>query len=193
MFPLTFAAYSSILLHVGTNVGNLATFKILPENSGRYSVQIAGVINVEDSVVQISPISADTGNPAYASQHAVADLRNGRKVNGILVVVTSSGVKMFKPATGRGASKSFDQFVCRSAFLSRCADRGQALVLLASDGTVRAYTIPGLREIASRSLPVQLDLHTLNEAVITATGDILAWKGPAEVALLNVWGNGLDL
>lgn len=37
--------YSSILLHVGTNVGRLATFKILPDPSGRYAVQYAGAVS----------------------------------------------------------------------------------------------------------------------------------------------------
>jgi syntaxin-binding protein 5 len=136
-------------------------------------------------------MAADSGHPAYASQNAVGNLRNGVKVNGVLVAVTTSGVRIFKPTSGKGAHRTWDNFDCRSAYVSTCQDRGQALVVLGSDGVIRAFTLPGLREIASKRLDVKLDPQRMHETTITATGDVLAWTGPAEVALVNVWGTGL--
>ena len=60
--------YSSILVHVGTHLGHLATFKLLPENDGRYSAKFSGASSMEDRIVSICPMHADTGRPAYASQ-----------------------------------------------------------------------------------------------------------------------------
>jgi len=183
--------YSSILLHVGTNSGHLATFKILPEQSGRYHVDLAGAISLDDQVVCISPINADTGNAANASQEAVARLRQGGKVNGVLIVVTRSSARIFKPATNKGAHKTWDAGLCVSAAVTRFEDRGYALVGLFSDATARSYSIPALKEIGVALLNPPLDPGRLGEALVTSTGDVLGWTGPSEAALLNVWGTGL--
>src|SRR5436305_14735000 len=89
--------YSSILCFFGTNLGRLFTFKLLPSSNGTYSVQSAGTANLDDRIVSISPFNADTGKPAYASQVAVAGLREGKKVNGVLLVTTETGARIFKP------------------------------------------------------------------------------------------------
>lgn len=78
-------SYSSIACFVGTNLGKVITFKLLPSGDG-YNVKMAGVVNFGDPVVSISPIVADTGKPALATGQAVAGLRNGQQINGILVV-----------------------------------------------------------------------------------------------------------
>lgn len=79
--------YSSIACFVGTNLGRVATFKLLPSGQG-YSVRLAGITSLNDRVVAICPIVADTGQPALATGPAVAGLRGGQQVNGILVVGT---------------------------------------------------------------------------------------------------------
>jgi WD40 repeat protein len=184
--------YSSILLHVGTNLGHLATFKLLPESSGRYSVKPAGVCSLDDKVISICPMHAETGRPAYASQSAVAGLRNGSKTNGVLLATTASGARLFRPATSKGAHKTFDQFLCDAATLVRYEDKGYAMLGLYGDGCARAYSLPALKEIGSVNLSELLDVRRFSEAVITSTGDIFGWKGPAEMALVNVFGTGLQ-
>jgi hypothetical protein len=77
--------YSSIACFVGTNMGRVATFKLLPSGQG-YSVKLAGIAQLSDKVVAICPIVADTGAPAPATGPIVAGLRSGQQVNGILVV-----------------------------------------------------------------------------------------------------------
>lgn len=186
-------AYSSILLHVGTSGGHLATFKLLPEPSGRYRVEMAGAVSLDDRVVRIAPVNSDTGSAAYASQEAVARLRQGGKVNGVLVAVTQSGTRIFKPATSKGAHKTWDAGTCQSAAITCFEDKGYALVGLFSDGTARSYSVPALKELGATKLSPPLDPRRLNEALITSTGDVLGWTGPSEAALLNVWGTGLVL
>jgi syntaxin-binding protein 5 len=185
--------FSSIAVHVGTNLGHLATFKLLPEASGRYTAKFAGVCSLDDKIVSICPMYAETGRPAYASQSAVANLRTGSKINGVLLAVTASGARLFKPATNKGAHKTFDQFLCDSAAVVRYEDIGYALLGLYGDGCARAYSLPALKEIGAVKVSDQLDIRRFSEAVITSTGDILGWKGPAEMALINVFGVGLQL
>ncbi|KIW00842.1 uncharacterized protein PV09_07602 [Verruconis gallopava] len=184
-------SFSSLLLHVGTNKGHVATFKIIPEQGGRHGVHFAGAVAFEDRVIRISPINAQTGAAAYATQNAFGGLRNGYKVNGVLIAVTATEARIFKPATSKGAHKSWDEFACMSAAVSRCGDGGYALVTAFQDGIARAFAIPSLKEIASARIGDVLDRNRLDEAIITETGDIFGWTGPSETAMLNVWGSGL--
>jgi syntaxin-binding protein 5 len=185
-------SWSSILLHVGTSFGSVATFKVIPAG-GRYTVQLAGVASHEGRIVRISPLSADSGYPAYATPQVVAALREGRKVNGVLLVVSEQGARISKPATSKGAHKTWDNFVVQSAAVSNCEDIGIALVTFSDDGIARAFSIPALREIGGARLSDKMDPRRAGEALITNSGDILGWCGPAEAALVNIWGRGLTL
>ena len=76
--------YSSICCFVGTNLGKVITFKLLPGNNG-YTAQLAGVVAFDDKIISLNPIEAETGKPAAATGQTVAGLREGRHVNGVLV------------------------------------------------------------------------------------------------------------
>lgn len=78
--------YSSIACFVGTNIGKVLTFKILPQPNGGYTAQFAGVTALADKIISIAPIVADTGKPAAATGPAVAALRSGQQTHGTLVV-----------------------------------------------------------------------------------------------------------
>ncbi|MCJ1394745.1 hypothetical protein MMC18_007625 [Xylographa bjoerkii] len=184
--------YSSILVFVGTNLGRFITFKLLPMPNGGYSAQLAGTVNLDDKIMSISPISADTGSPAFASPATVASLRNGFKLNGVVIVVTQAGVRIFKPAGAKGASKTWNDFLCDSACVVRYEDRGYALVGLFGDGSAKTYSIPSLKEIASTRLSGTLDARRFPEAIVTPTGDIFGWIGPSELGIVNPWGSGQD-
>ena len=180
------------MFFVGTNLGRFATFKLLPMPNGGYSAQLAGTISLDDKIVSVSPISADTGSPASASPATVASLRNGFKLNGVVIVVTQAGVRIFKPAGAKGASKTWNDFLCDSASVVRHEDRGYALVGLFGDGYAKTYSIPSLKEIASTKVSDTLDVRRFSEAIITPTGDIFGWIGPSELGVVNPWGSGQD-
>lgn len=182
--------YSSILLHAGINQGQMITLKIVPGQGGRYDAQVAGTTSGEDRVILIHPLHVSSGNTASASQTAVSQLRNGVKVDGTLLVVTRSEARIFRPPSGKGAHKSWDNGPCERAAVTHCHDAGKALVCLFGDGTARSYSIPGLKEIASIKLAGIIDPNRFSEAVITNTGEVVGWAGPSELAVLNIWGTG---
>lgn len=182
--------YSSILLHAGLNNGHLVTLKILPSPQGGFTATVAGSNSLDGRTVLIHPLHVGSGNPAFATPTVVGNLRNGVKVDGSLLVVTQSEAKIFRPPSAKGASRSWDSVMCDCAAVTRCHDEGIALVCLFGDGTARAYTLPGLREIGSVKVDHILDVKRFWEAVITASGEIIGWTGPSELALLNVWGKG---
>ncbi|KAI8956564.1 lethal giant larvae like, C-terminal-domain-containing protein [Daldinia sp. FL1419] len=183
--------YSSICCFVGTNMGKVVTFKILPSGGG-YTATLAGVAHLNDRVVSISPIVAADGKPALATGQAVAGLREGKHVNGLLVVVTQSEARIFKPATSKGASKSFDDYLCSAAAVTEFELHGMALVGVFGDLKTRAFSLPGLKELGSYTLPM-MDGSRSSDAIVTGDGDIFCWTGPSEIAILQSWGTGLTL
>lgn len=77
--------YSSICCFVGTNLGKVITFKLLPAADGSYSAQVAGVVAFDGIVISLSPIEASTGRAALVTGSIVAGLREGRQINGVVV------------------------------------------------------------------------------------------------------------
>lgn len=185
--------WSSINLHVGTNQGNLATFEVVPDQSGRYTVQYAGSLHLESKVSHLFPFNAETGRHALATQNAVASLRSGARTNGALIAVTPTAIHLVRPATNKGAHKSFDSYFCDAAGLIRYQDLGHALLTLTGDGSARAFSLPALKEIATIPVSNTLDPRRFSEARITPSGQIIGFTGPSELAMLSVFGTGEPL
>ena len=110
----------------------MTTLKLLPEAGGGYTVQPAGVVSLDDKVVSISALDADTGVPANASQSVFAGLRNGITVNGVLLVVTNSSARIYRPAAAKGAHKAWDDYSCEAANVVHFGAQGYVLVGLFS-------------------------------------------------------------
>ncbi|KAJ6019029.1 hypothetical protein N7522_001096 [Penicillium canescens] len=185
--------YSSICCFVGTSRGNVATFKILPSSNGTYTAAFAGTSAVDDKVINIIPIDADSGGLALATPSVVGSLRSGIKVNGVVIAVTTGGCRIFKPPTSKGAHKAWEDYICDSAAVVKTEGRGYSLVGLFGDGNARAFSIPGLRDIGCTKFSHIADMRRLSEACITPTGNIMTWVGPSELGLFNVWGGGNKL
>jgi len=171
----------------------VATFKVLPASNGTYTAVLAGVSNVEDKVINLIPLDAESGGHALATPSVVGGLRSGAKVNGVVIAVTPSGCRIFKPPTSKGAHKSWDDYLCDSAAVVKSEGRGYSLVGLFGDGTVRAFSIPGLKEIGCERIDHIADMRRLSEACITPTGSVMTWVSPSQIALFNVWGPGRRL
>ena len=131
-------------------------------------------------------------------RHLSARPRLGRAILGFFerrtnsAAVTQSEVRIFKPASAKGASKSFDDSLCDSATVAEFELHGFALLCLFGDRTTRAYSLPGLKEIGRASLN-GLDATRTTSSVVTRTGDVFGWTGPSEIAVFPVWGTGRPL
>lgn len=148
---------------------------------------------LDDKVLNIEPIDADRGSPALATPNTVGGLRNGAKINGVVIAVTVSGCRLFKPAASKGAHKSWDDYTCHSAAVVQVEGRGYSLVGLFGDGNIRAFSIPALKDIGSSRVGHLVDMRRLSESCVSPTGSILTWTGPSEVGLLRAWGSGHGL
>lgn len=99
-------------------------------------------------------------------------------------------IRVFKPASSKGASKTFDDILCDAAAVTEFAMHGFALVATFGDATVRAFSLPGLKEISKAPLPM-LDASRSTLNIVASTGDVIGWAGPSELVVIPVWGTGL--
>ncbi|KID98211.1 Lethal giant larvae (Lgl)-like protein, partial [Metarhizium majus ARSEF 297] len=182
--------YSSICCFVGTNLGKVITFKLLPAAGGAYTAQLAGVVVFDGPIVSLSPINAQTGKPALASAATVGSLREGKRVDGALVAVTQKEVRVFRPANSKGASRDFDDVVCHAASVAELELQGFAVVAFFDDQTARAYSIPGLKDLGQAQLSM---IDPTKPAFVAQTGDVFGWTGPSEMTVIHVWGTGKPL
>lgn len=113
----------------------MITLQLLPRSEQGYNVQPVGTASLEDRIISISVLNADTGAPADASQSVFAELRNGVNVNGVVLAVSNSGVRIYKPAAAKGAHKSWDDFVCHAANVVHFGAHGYVLVGLFGEHT----------------------------------------------------------
>ena len=116
------------MLFVGTNTGRIITLRLLPEPGQGYAVQPVGTTALDGRIISISTLNADTGTPADANQSIFAELRNGVNVNGVVLAVSNSGAKLYKPAAAKGAHKSWDEFACHAANVVHFGSHGYVLV-----------------------------------------------------------------
>ncbi|CAK7208937.1 Lethal(2) giant larvae sro7 [Sporothrix curviconia] len=184
-------SYSSLVCLVGTNQGKVITFELLPSGAS-YTAKAAGVADLKEKIVAICPIVTDTGAPASATGFSVAGLRSGQHVNGTLVVATQKEARIFKPVAAKGASKSFDDAFCYSATVAHFEQHGHALLGVFGDGSLRAFSLPGLKEISKAPL-AGFDASRNADAVVTSSGDIYGWAGPSELVVISAWGRNAGL
>jgi syntaxin-binding protein 5 len=108
------------------------------------------------------------------------------------VAVTQKEIRIMRPATSKGASRDFDDVLCDAANVVESELQGYAVMCVFGDKTLRAYSLPGLREIGKADLPM-LDISRSSATAVTQTGDVFAWSGPCELALVHGWGTGKGL
>lgn len=145
---------------------------------------------MDGSVVSIIPINSDSGKRAYASQQAVANLREGVKVPGTVVAVTKSEARIFKPPTAKGAHKGWDEYSCLSAVVAELDTHGICLSCVMDSGVVKSFSIPGLKEIGEVRLSDYYDPSRLADTILLDSGYIFGWTSQAECMLLYMWGKG---
>lgn len=106
--------------------------------------------------------------------------------------VTEKEIRIFRPANSKGASKEFDDILCDAASVAELELQGFAIIGVFGDRTARAFSIPGLKEIGKADLPM-IDPGRSTNTTVTQTGDVFAWTGPSELAVIHVWGTGKAL
>lgn len=182
--------YSSILLSVGTSLGRLLTFKVIPVGPGKYAVEFVSAFSLKGKVVSLIPYDTEAGVPAVASAGVLPQLAQGIRINGALIAVTTEEIRIVKFPKTKLMSRSLED-KCLSAGLSylRKGDT-LALVVFTQSGFIRVYSIPSLREITHIPVQNMFDVRYAHRSLILLSGDILLGTNRNEAALINIFGKG---
>lgn len=176
--------YSSILVLIGTSQGRILTIKLVPRGNGSFAAESAGSTVMEGHVIKLCPVISSDGSSAVADQQSVAALGQGSAKHGVVIAISHSAIRIFKPAAAKGVSKTFDTVLCRAANYCRLLERGQVIVGVFGDRTAKAFSFPALKLLGQVSLD-GMDPARLDDACVTETGEVIGWTGPSELAVIG--------
>ncbi|CCU74158.1 SNARE-dependent exocytosis protein (Sro7) [Blumeria hordei DH14] len=178
--------YSSICCFVGTYLGKILTFKILPGSGTPYTAEFVGVSSLSDKIISIIPIISNSGQLAKATADTVRALRLGQQTDAVIVAVSQTEIRIFRPTTSKGASKTLDSHFCEAAQIVAFENQRFILTCIFGDASLRAFSLPGLKEVNSAKIS-ELEASLLSSAKIGSSGRVYGWTGPSEISILNIW------
>lgn len=187
--------YSSILLLCGTNMGELMTFKILPEAGGRFGVHFmeSKKTNGDGPIINIDSFSKTTGRSCQATIPQMQDLKNGALFSGIVVVSGSTDIRSLKVGRSLESRKSFkSQLVASSlSFISHVVAENEVkvatvLVNLLASRDIVILSVPDFKEISSLVTPVASLSQYLQDSSILRNGDVVLRTNKSQASLLSI-------
>lgn len=187
--------YSSILMACGTDVGELIIFKVLPDPSGRFSVQPVDSLKTNDSgpVVSINSYSKDTGRSCAATISAMQDLAKGIPIPGFITIASGLDVRLVTPGKSKDTHKIFKHHIaaCGLSFIPFVSNKGEKnvatiMICLLINGEVKVLSVPELKEIKSSFLPTKTNSKYIRESSVLNNGDIVVRVGKSEASLVTV-------
>ena len=186
--------YSSIIMLCGTNVGELLTFKILP-NGGRFEVELVEVVQTNDAspVIYIGAFEKSSGHSCEATIEKMQMLSTGTPLVGYIVVTTSSDSRVLRIGKSKESHKSSKYQIISSSlsyipYLGSKGDEklGTVLVNFLATGEIKVMSTPDLKELKSLHSPVTLQSRFIEESSVLQNGDILVRNGQFNSVLISI-------
>lgn len=154
--------FSSILLAIGTTVGNIHIYRIIPRAQGGYQVSPSPKDTLtfpvgKDPITKIAFVDTNDGRSAEAIPDTMARLASGLQVQGAILATTVQDAKFFQltgPKVGKKlGSKNFDTPLLSASFASLRSGNASALVTINLKGRCAFYGLPALTNMSSYPLP----------------------------------------
>ncbi|RPA84584.1 hypothetical protein BJ508DRAFT_236147 [Ascobolus immersus RN42] len=192
--------FTSLNFHYGTSLGKTHTVTLLPAQPGPCfaATYVSSLSSSASPVHSILPIESNRGLPSLATHMGLAALSEGRKHHGVLVSVSATEIRLFRPPATKGTKLSLSSKDSRFITAQTAIHRGHGTVLLTINtaGIIAAYTLPNLKEIWKTDLtaaPLNYHPAHLSEIKISPSGDIIGKTENNRVFVVNLWGTGLVL
>lgn len=199
------AKYSSILLLLGTSAGSLVTFQIIPQatpnTKSRFQATFLSNYEADSSKIQhIIPLNANNGDTAVARTQEFAQLASGILIKGLIITVSSFGIRLLKSPTHKSTNRNFDETSeIISANISRVHSANPdapmettVLTVLFANSTVKVLSIPSLVDISTLKLQYPLNKKYAAQSTVLLNGDIVIRKDAFEGTLVHTtrYGQG---
>lgn len=190
-------SYSSILIFAGTDKGEIITYRLIPESSGRFSAQLVDLVQTNnDAITAIVPYRQESGTPAIATADLFHQLSEGMVLQGSVLSISVSDIRILVPGKARSSHKVYNKPVL-TAGLSIVATKGSAkpyasCVPVVTSNSVKVLSLPELKEISSLSLPFGLNTWA-NHSSVLPSGDIIIRLSESRSAMVYICGTGQPL
>lgn len=197
--------FSSIVMSVGTQAGNVLTYRLIPQRTGGYAVEAIGTFNVApEPLIALAPLDVAVGKSAVAQSDVMSQLSSGIVIPGALLAVTAHEARIFRQPGSKVSHKKF-AFNAISAGLCYLREGDSlALVCITDASEYRVMAIPSLRDVVTRKLPFELfgdssdTPHNVrprrpypSDSIVARMGDLFVRSGRSTAAMINIWGRGM--
>lgn len=188
--------YSSILILCGTDVGELVTLKILPDSGGRFVVEFVEIKQTNDKspILKIDTFEKKTTESCFATIAKMQDLGKGVVINGMVVVTSETDIRFVDPGKSKEGHKSFKHKIATSGishitFINAVGQKQSlcVLIVLESNGTVKIFTTPDMKELKSMQLPFPIQAQYIRESSVLRNGDIMTRTGKFQSYLFSTF------
>ncbi|XDT05774.1 Lethal giant larvae(Lgl) like, C-terminal [Nakaseomyces glabratus] len=188
--------YSSILILCGTDVGELVTLKILPDSGGRFVVEFVEIKQTNDKspILKIDTFEKKTTESCFATISKMQDLGKGVVINGMVVVTSETDIRFVDPGKSKEGHKSFKHKIATSGishitFINAVGQKQSlcVLIVLESNGTVKIFTTPDMKELKSMQLPFPIQAQYIRESSVLRNGDIMTRTGKFQSYLFSTF------
>lgn len=182
--------YSTIVLAVGTQVGNVHLFEVIPRPGGGFIATPYDKWNVgSDPVFHLAHIDIATGRPATAVPEVMQELARSIRIEGALLAVSRRDARVFHLGNKRPklAHKRFDTPLISASFAYLRQGDSLGLLTLNQEARIGTYSIPSLTKISSSHVPYK---NCGPESVTSTVGDVVVQISDGYAGLMHVWGTG---
>lgn len=186
--------YTSLNVHIATSHGKLYTYRLVPRQ-GVYQAELVGSLSCSTSVRRIAPIETYKGHSARANPDSVASLRDGNKVEGLVVLFAEDEVRICKPSSTKGTKESFNGRKCVTGNVAESEGHGVVAVCVMESGDVIYLSLPALNRVHEMSIAnIGFDVtRKLDQFYVSDTGDLVGWLEDGQYGAACIWGIGTRL
>ncbi|ODV63850.1 putative Rab GTPase-binding protein SRO77 ASCRUDRAFT_21632, partial [Ascoidea rubescens DSM 1968] len=187
--------YSSILLYIGTSIGQLITFEIIPADNGSFQLKYVSSIESNDGkIINIIPLDS-SGKSTVARNAVFEQLSLGILIDSFIIVVSVADVRILKSPLVKSSHKLFNNFILSAhiTIMNSSPDKNLlnfVLVCLLKSGIVDVLSVPSLLSIKQLRLPYNFDSDLGFQSVILPNGDIVVRFTESESILINIAKRG---
>lgn len=183
--------FSSIVLSVGTSMGNLHTFRVTPVRNNNFSVEYIGAIEAGNSPIK-DVISFNTvdGQMCSAKSDVMNKLHRGIQISGAVITISTTDIRIFRPPNVKIAARSPSLPIAAASFCTMKSEQTSCLVTLTKMSGLVVYSLPTLGEIYKKNLFLTASQDFVEDSIIMANGEIFLRKDHLSGALFTIWGSG---
>lgn len=193
IFMLDGEKFSSIVLSVGTSLGKLHTFRLMPLANGGYAVDYIGVSEVGSSpIFQVVSINMNTGRSCRAKTDDMNKLPKGIQINGAVATISKLDIRIVRSPKEKIAARTSSSPIVTGNLSFMGQEGTSCLVTVTRNCETVVYGLPNLREISKRVLPFAASPEFIADSTVMQNGDVLIRRNQLSAGLITIWGRGVS-